>query len=156
MAEASRQRVLIGFDSEQALSQAMRSLEAEALSTLEAEVVPPLDDDVPEERSLNPGIAKAAGLGAIMGAMAGGLIIATALNIPNNVASISENAVPLSVLVVLLGAAFGGLGGSVASFFSGANPDAETPASYKLRVEASDEEVQTVTQVLLSEGGRLL
>lgn len=156
MAEASRQRILIGFESEQAMSQAMQSLEAKALSTLEAEVVPPLDKDVPEERSLNSGIAKAAGLGAVMGAMAGGLIITTALNIPNNIASISENATPLSVLVVLIGAAFGGLGGGAASFFSGANPDAETPANYKLRVEASDEEVKTVTQVLLSEGGRLL
>ena len=155
MAEASRQRILIGFETEQALRQAYQSLEAKALSTLEAEVVMPLDQDVPTERSLNSGIAKAAGLGAIMGAMAGGLIITTALNIPNE-ASITENATPLSVIVVLIGAAFGGLGGGATSFFSGANPDAETPASYKLRVEASDEEVQTATQVLLGEGGRLL
>ena len=155
MAEASRQRILIGFETEQALSQALQSLETEALSTLEAEVVIPLDKDVPTERSLNSGIAQAAGLGAVMGAMAGGLIITTALNIPN-IASISENATPLSVIVVLMGAVFGGLGGGAASFFSGANPDAETPANYKLRVEASSEEVKTATQVLLNEGGRLL
>ncbi len=155
MAEASRQRILVGFETEQTLSQALQSLEAKALSTLEAEVVVPLDKDVPTERSLNPGTAKAAGLGAVMGAMVGGFIITTALNIPN-VASISENATPLSVIVVLIGAAFGGLGGGVTSFFSGASPDAETPANYKLRVEASSEEVKTATQVLLNEGGRLL
>ncbi|MGB3299889.1 MAG: hypothetical protein WBA76_16610 [Phormidesmis sp.] len=156
MAPASRQQILIGFDTEQALQQAYQSLEGKALSTVEAEVLAPLDKDVPEERSLNPGIAKAAGLGATMGAIAGGLIITTALNLPDNIASISENATPLAVIVVLLGAAFGGLGGGVTSFFSGASPDAETPANYKLRVEASSEEVKTATQVLLDAGGRLL
>ncbi len=155
MPSSIRQRILIGFETQQALQQAHQSLVAKALTSAESEVVAPLAADVPEEGTMKADMLKAASLGGVMGAIAGAIIMGTAQNIPN-LSSIYENATPLFVLAVLVGAAFGSTAGALALFFAGAGREQDTPAHYKLIVEASSEDIQTATKLLLAEGGRLL
>ena len=155
MPPSTHQRILVGFETQQALQQAQQSLIAKALASAESAVVAPLADNVPEEDTVKADTLKAAGLGGVTGAIAGAMIMLTAQSIPN-LASISENATPLSVLVVLIGAALGSTAGGLSSFFAGAGREQDTPANYKLIVEASSEDIQTATQVLMAEGGRLL
>ncbi len=155
MPSSIRQRILVGFETQQALQQAQQSLVAKALASTESEVVAPLAEDVPEEGTVKADTLKAAGLGGVMGAIAGAIIMGTAQSIPNQ-SSIYENATPLFVLAVLGGAAFGGAAGALALFFAGAGREQDTPANYKLIVEASSEDIQTATKLLMAEGGRLL
>ncbi|MGC1218089.1 MAG: hypothetical protein WA883_11505 [Phormidesmis sp.] len=155
MVQAASQEVTVAFDTKQALQQAEESLQQKKLSTVRASVTTSTDTAVPKKRTVKSGGLKAASLGSVMGAIAGGIIATAALNVPN-VASVYNNATPLLVLAILIGAAFGGGAGGLSSFFAGANLD-EDPASYRLIVAAaSAEELKTATTTLLENGGRLL
>ncbi|MGB3670067.1 MAG: hypothetical protein WA783_22630 [Phormidesmis sp.] len=155
MVQAASQEVTVAFDTKQALQQAEESLQQKKLSTVRASVTTSTDTAVPKKRTVKSGGLKAASLGGVMGAIAGGIIATAALNVPN-VASVYNNATPLLVLAILIGAAFGGGAGGLSSFFAGANLD-EDPASYRLIVAAaSAEELKTATTTLLENGGRLL
>lgn len=78
-----------------------------------------------------------------------------ALNIPNQ-GSVHNNAIPLFILVVLLGTAFGASASGLLSFFTGVDPQPNPTATYKLSIEASAEEIEAVTNIALSNGGHLL
>ena len=155
MIQAAYQRILVGFENEASLQQALQHFQKEDFSSVKSGLVPPANDAVPRKRTFRAGGLKAAGIGGVVGAIIGGLIMITALNIPNQ-GSVYNNATPLSVLVVLIGTAFGASASGLLSFFTGIDPDQAPTASYQLSIEASAEEIETVTNIALSNGGHLL
>jgi len=151
---AAPQQITVAFDTEAAFEQGKQLLQQEALSTVRVGVIEPRSETTPvTKRTLKPGGWKAAGIGAVMGAIATGTIVLTALNIPN-VPSVFRSATPLLVFGVALGAVFGGAASSLSSFFAGAKLD-QDPAPYRLNIEASTEDIKTATALLLEQGGRL-
>ncbi len=159
MVQAASQQITVAFDTKQDLQQAEQSLQQEEFSNVRVSVDTAADTStdaaVPKKRTVKPGGLKAAGIGGVMGALIGGIIATIALSAPN-IASIYNNATPIAVIAVLIGAAFGGGAGGLSSFFAGATLD-QDPANYRLIVEASStEELKTVTATLLEKGGRLI
>ncbi len=156
MTEAEHKHIAVGFETEQALQQAKRALEAKSLSPVKtAEVLASEEETVPEEREPKKGIAAAAMAGGLIGAIAGSLIVTIALSIPT-LLFIQGNEVPFFVLVPLLGAAIGAVASSFMVFMSGAAPTRLGVDKYQLTVEALPEDTQRVTEILLEQGGRLL
>lgn len=156
MTQANLQQILVGFPSKQALAEAQSTLQTNDLSnTVQAGIVPPASEAVPEQRTIKADTWKAAGLGGTIGAIAGAIIAAVAQSTQNG-PPIDDFATPISVLSVLVGVAFGAAGGGAASFFAGKPPERTAFDHYKLRVEASPQDIKTATQLLLDKGGRLL
>lgn len=156
MVQTTSQKITVAFDTEKSFQQAQEKLTQKDLATVRANQTLPRSaiDGVAQKRTVTEDGVKSGTLGGLVGAILGGLIVATALNIPN-MSSINNNAVPLLLIGVFVGAAFGGAAGGMFSFFAGAALD-EDPAKYRLAVEGSSEEIKTATQLLLEEGGRLL
>ncbi|KPQ36264.1 MAG: hypothetical protein HLUCCA11_06950 [Phormidesmis priestleyi Ana] len=155
MASATRQQILVGFGSEQALQQAHSQLREKSFSTLRSAVIPPLSKSTPQQRTIKKDTPKAAGLGGVIGLSISGLIFLAAQGIPNQ-SSIQNYPGPLLAVFLLVGAFFGALGVGLISFFAGARPTPPPTADHQLEVEASTEEVKAATQILLNAGGRLL
>ncbi|MEL6455226.1 MAG: hypothetical protein AAFQ40_10985 [Cyanobacteria bacterium J06623_5] len=156
MTQANLQQILVGFPTEQALTEAQSTLQTNDLAnTIQAGIVPPTSRAVPEQRAVKADTWKAAGLGGTIGAIAGAIIATVAQNTQNGV-PIEDYATPISVLSVLVGIAFGAAGGGAASFFAGKPPERTAFDNYKLRVEASPQDIKTATQLLLDKGGHLL
>ncbi len=156
MTGEEHKRIAIGFETQQALQQAKRALEAESLSQIKtAEVLLSQGEAVPEERESKKGIFAAAITGGLTGAIAGSLIITVALNVPNML-SIEGSEVQFFILVPLLGAIIGAAASSFMVFMSGGAPSRLSTQKYQLTVEALPEDTQLVTEILLNQGGRLL
>lgn len=156
MTEAKHKRIAVGFETEQALQQAKRALEAESLSQVEtAEVLLSQGEAVPEEREPKKGLSAAAITGGLTGAIAGSLIVTVALSVPD-LLSVQGSEVQFFVLVPLLGAIIGAAASSFMVFMSGGAPTRLSVEKYQLTVEALPKDTQLVTEILLDKGGRLL
>lgn len=156
MTEVKNKRIAVGFETQQALQQAKRALEAESLSHIEtAEVLLAQGEAVPEEREPKKGISAAAITGGLTGAIAGSLIVTVALSVPD-LLSIQDSEVQFFVLIPLLGAIIGGAASSFMVFMSGGAPTRLSVEKYQLTVEALPKDTQLVTEILLNKGGRLL
>lgn len=155
MEQTAYQRIVVGFKNEASLQQAVQYFQKENFSSVKGDLVPPVNDAVPRKRTFGPSGIKAAGIGGTVGATIGALIMTVALNIPNQ-ESVYNNATPLFVLVVLIGTTFGAGASGLLSFFTGIEPDRAPTANYKFSIEASAEEIETVTKIVLDSGGHLL
>lgn len=156
MTEGEHKRIAVGFETEQALQQAKRALEAESLPQIEtAEVLLAQGEAVPEERESKKGISAAAITGGLSGAIAGSLIVTVALNVPNML-SIQGSGIQFFVFVPLAGAIVGAAASSFMVFMSGGAPTRLSVEKYQLTVEALPKDTQLVTEILLGKGGRLL
>ena len=154
---SKNQQIAVGFRTAEDLAKAKQLLHNKGVGGLKTESPASLNSTPKQRRpDSQTGIPYAAALGGAAGAAMGAFISAVSTNIPN-LPSVEAGTRELYVLVPLGGALLGAIASSLLALLSGANPEEEDFAYYKLMLEAtSAEEAQMVTDTLLDQGGRLL